>query len=150
MRAHELADEFPTVKESDSALDAARTMAEAGRPGLVVLDDEGRPRTVLPGSQVLRFVIPPYVQEDPRLCRVYDEKAADELFAGLKDQRVSDLLPDADDHDEIPVVDSDATSIEAAAVMARMRSPIAVVADDDGILGVITVSRLLRTLLPGA
>jgi CBS domain-containing protein len=150
MRARELADEFPTVRESDSALDAARTMAQAGRPGLVVLDDEGRPRTVLPGSQVLRFVIPTYVQEDPRLCRVYDEKAADELFGALKDQTVRDLLPDPSDHEDLPVVDSDATSIEVAAVMARMRSPIAVVADDGGIRGVITVSRLLRTLLPGA
>jgi CBS domain-containing protein len=148
MRARELADEFPTVMESDSALDAARTMSQAGRPGLVVLDDEGRPRTVLPGSQVLRFVIPRYVQEDPRLCRVYDEKAADELFGALRGKSVRDLLPDPKDHEELPVVDGDATSIEVAAVMARMRSPIAVVADADGIHGVITVSRLLRTLLP--
>ena len=149
MRAGELADEFPTVGESDSALEAARTMAQAGRPGLVVLDDEGRPRTVLPGSQVLRFVIPRYVQEDPRLARVYDEKSADEVFGALRDKQVRDLLPDPDDHTELPVVDADATSIEVAAVMARMRSPIAVVADDGGIRGVITVSRLLRTLLPG-
>lgn len=149
MRAGELADEFPTVRESDSALDAARTMAQAGRPGLVVLDDEGRPRTVLPGSQVLRFVIPRYVQEDPRLARVYDEKSADEVFGALQDKQVRDLLPDPDEHDELPVVDAEATSIEVAAVMARMRSPIAVVADDGGIRGVITVSRLLRTLLPG-
>jgi CBS domain-containing protein len=104
---------------------------------------------VLPGSQVLRFVIPQYVQEDPRLARVYDEKAADEVFGALRDKQVRDLLPDADDHTELPVVDADATSIEVAAVMARMRSPIAVVADDGGIRGVITVSRLLRTLLPG-
>lgn len=150
MRARDLADEFPTVSESDSALHAARTMAEAGRPGLVVLDSAGRPRTVLPGSQVLRFVIPRYVQEDPHLCRVYDEKASDALFGSLADQTVRDLLPDPQDHDELPVVDSDATSIEVAAVMARMRSPIAVVADDGGIRGVITVSRLLRALLPDA
>lgn len=149
MRAGELADEFPTVSESDSALEAARTMAQAGRPGLVVLDDEGRPRTVLPGSQVLRFVIPRYVQEDPRLARVYDEKSADEVFGALQDKQVRDLLPDPDEHDELPVVDAEATSIEVAAVMARMRSPIAVVADDGGVRGVITVSRLLRTLLPG-
>ncbi|NNM47157.1 CBS domain-containing protein [Knoellia koreensis] len=148
MRARELAEEFPHVRASDSALVAARAMAEAGRPGIVVLDDDGRPRTVLPGSQVLRFVIPRYVQEDPALCRVYDEKTADELFGRLRDQQVKDLLPDRKDHDEIPVVDPDATSIEVAAVMARMRSPIAVVADKERVIGVITVSRLLRLLLP--
>jgi CBS domain-containing protein len=32
--------------------------------------------------------------------------------------------------------------------MARMRSPLAVVSDGDEILGVVTVSRLLRALLP--
>jgi CBS domain-containing protein len=148
MRARELAEQFPTVSASDSALDAARAMAEAGRPGIVVLDDDGRPRTVLPGSQVLRFVIPRYVQEDPALCRVYDEKAADELFGRLRDQQVRDLLPEKTDREEIPVLDPDATSIEVAAVMARMRSPIAVVADEAQVIGVITVSRLLRSLLP--
>ncbi|SDP66427.1 CBS domain-containing protein [Pedococcus dokdonensis] len=136
------------MQESADALQASRTMAESGRPGLVVLDAAGRARTILPGSQVLRFAIPRYVQEDPRLCRVYDEKTADELFGQLSGKSVRDLLPDADDHAELPVVDADATSIEVAAVMARMRSPLAVVQDGDTILGVITVSRLLRALLP--
>ncbi len=149
MRARDLAEEFPAVQESADALEAARTMAESGRPGIVVLDDAGRARTILPGSQVLRFAIPRYVQEDPRLCRVYDEKTSDELFGALAGKAVRDLLPDADEHAELPVVDPDATSIEVAAVMARMRSPLAVVQDGDTILGVITVSRLLRAVLPG-
>ena len=54
------------------------------------------------------------------------------------------------DIETLKVNDANGNPIEVAAVMARMRSPIAVVADDDGIHGVITVSRLLRTLLPGA
>ena len=80
MRARDLVQEFPCVGLDADIVQVARTMAESGRPGLVVLDDQGRPRTVLPGSQVLRFVIPRYVQEDPRLARVYDEKAADDLW----------------------------------------------------------------------
>ncbi len=148
MRARDLAQEFPAVQESADALDAARTMAESGRPGIVVLDDSGRARTILPGSQVLRFAIPRYVQEDPRLSRVYDEKTSDELFGQLAGKTVRDLLPDSKDHPELPVVDPDATSIEVAAVMARMHSPLAIVQDGDTILGVITVSRLLRVVLP--
>ncbi|MEO5982131.1 MAG: CBS domain-containing protein [Pedococcus sp.] len=149
MRARQLAQEFPTVELGDDALEAARTMAESGRPGLVVLDGRGRACTVLPGSQVLRFAVPVYVQSDPHLARVFDEKAADELFGKLAGKTVRDLLPDSRDHAELPVVDPDATSIEVAAVLARMHSPLAVVSDGDSILGVITVSRLLRALLPG-
>ena len=149
MRARDLAEEFPTVGLGADALEAARTMAEAKRPGLVVLDDNGAPRTVLPGSQVLRFAIPRYVQEDPNLARVYDERASDELFSRLSGKPVRELLPELHDADELPVVDPDATSIEVAAVLAQMRSPLAVVMDGETVLGVITVSRLLRALLPG-
>ena len=148
MRARELAQPFATDGLDDSALEAARAMAEAGRPGIVVLGDDGSPWTVLPGSQVLRLAVPRYVQEDPHLARVYDEKAADELFARLEGKLVRDLLPPHREHEELPVVDADATSIELAAVMARMRSPLAVVSDGAEILGVVTVSRLLRVLLP--
>jgi CBS domain-containing protein len=150
VRARELAQEFPTVQLGDDALEAARTMAESGRPGIVVLDAAGKACTVLPGSQVLRFAVPTYVQTDPHLARVFDEKAADELFGKLSGKTVRDMLPPTSDHAELPVVDGDATSIEVAAVLARMHSPLAVVSDNGVVLGVITVSRLLRRLLPGA
>jgi CBS domain-containing protein len=146
MRARDLAQHFPSVGLDDDALAAARAMAESGRPGIVVLDEEGRPATVLPGSQVLRFIIPRYVQEDPHLSRVYDEKAADDMVGQLADASVRDLLPEASDHAELPVVDGDATWVELAAVMARMRSPLAVVVEQGEVLGVVTVSHLLRCL----
>lgn len=149
MRARDLAEPFPTVDLDADALEAARAMAEARRPGLVVLGPDGRPRTVLPGSQVLRFAIPAYVQEDPFLARVYDEQSADNLFRQLSGKPVRALLPELEaQREELPIVDPDATSIEVAAVLARMHSPLAVVMDGPEVLGVITVSRLLRALLP--
>jgi len=36
----------------------------------------GRPYTVLPGSQVLRFIVPSYVQEDPALARAHEALSA--------------------------------------------------------------------------
>lgn len=151
MRARDVAIAFPTVGLDAGALDAARILASRGLPGLIVLDDDGLPYAVLPGSQVLRFVVPRYVQDDPALARVYDERASDELFHTLSRQQVRDVLPARQDVDELPVVDADATGIEVAAVMARMRSPVVAVVDDDsGFLGVITVSRLLSHLLPAA
>ncbi len=147
MRARDLAQEFPFTTLETTAYDAARMMADAGRPGLIVCDGRGVPLTVLPGSQVLRFAIPTYVQEDPHLARVYGEKASDELFSTLAARTVHDMVPGHSDRDDLPIVDPDATSLEVAAVMARMRSPLAVVMDGDEVIGVITVSRLLAAML---
>ena len=146
MLARELSRPFPTVTLDTDALEAARILAEQGLPGLIVLDDGGLPYTVLPGSQVLRFVVPTYVQDDPALARAYDEKSADALAARLAGRTVGDLLPKKGDRVEIPVVEPDATSIEIAAQMAAMRSPVVAVVEDDRLLGAITVSALLAHL----
>lgn len=149
MRARELAETFPIVSLTTDALTAARTMGDQRRPGLIVCDDEGRPHTVLPGSQVLRFMIPSYVQDDPALARVYDERKADALLTKLSHKTVQELLPRRQDRDELPVVDPDATTLEVAAVMARMHSPVVAVVDEEGhVLGAITVSRLFEVLFP--
>lgn len=148
MRARELAEELPTVHLSTDAMEAARTLARHKIPGLVVMDDSGTPYSVLPGSQVLRFVIPSYVQDDPQLAAVYDEAAADELWGRLAGQPVRDLLPKRSDPQGLPFVDGDANSMEVAALMARLRSPIVAVVDQGRYLGAITLSRLLQHLLP--
>ncbi len=146
MRARDLAEPFPVVTLETDALEAARLMAERRLPGLIVCGTDGQPYTVLPGSQVLRFIIPRYVQEDLALARVYDEQASDELLGKLTDSTVRDVLPGERDVDELPIVDHDATTIEVAAVMARMHSPIVAVVDGGELLGAITVSRLLDHL----
>lgn len=148
MRARDLAQEFPTVSLDTDAMASAKILSRERLAGLIVLDEDGSPYTVLPGSQVLRFIVPTYVQDDPPLARVYDEKASDELCAKLTTSTVRDLLPDRRDVDELPVVDGDATTIEVAAVMARMHSPVVAVVEDDRLVGAITVRRLLDHLLP--
>jgi CBS domain-containing protein len=150
MLARELAGPFPTVGLDTDALEAARILAEQRLPGLIVLDENGLPHSVLPGSQVLRFLVPTYVQDDPALARAYDEKSADALAAKLTGRTVRDMLPSKHDRLTIPVVEPDATSIEIAAQMAGMRSPLVAVVEHDVLLGGITVSALLAHLLdPG-
>ena len=149
MRARELAQPFPTVGLDTDAMEAARMLGQQRLPGLIVLGDDGRPWTVLPASQVLRLVIPAYVQDDPALARAFDEKASDQLWSELDESTVRDILPAEQDVDELPVVDPDATTVEVAAVMARVHSPLVAVVDGDELLGAITVSRLLDHLLPG-
>jgi CBS domain-containing protein len=148
MTARMIAQPFPIVTPETDAMEAAQVMAEKRLPGLIVCGDDGRPYTVLPGSQVLRFLIPTYVQDNPGLARTLDDKSSDELCRKLVRSTVRDLLPRPQDVDELPVVDADATSLEVAAVMARMHSPLVAVVDGDRVVGAITVSRLLDYLLP--
>lgn len=148
MTARKLAEPFPVVTADTDAMDAARAVAAGRLPGLIVCTDGGRPYTVLPGSQVVRFLIPAYLQDNPGLARALDEQASDELCRKLQRSTVRDLLPEPQDLDELPVVDGDATALEVAALMARMQSPFVAVVVDDRVVGAITVSRLLDYLLP--
>jgi len=150
LRARDLAEPFPVVTLDTDAMQAARLLGSKRLPGLIVCGRDGRPYTVLPGSQVLRFIIPNYVQEDLALARVYDEQSSDELLAKLTTSTVRDVLPGERDVDELPIVDHDATTIEVAAVMARTHCPIVAVVDGDDLLGAITVGRLLDHLLPSS
>ena len=100
------------------------------------------------GSQVLRFLIPPYIQDDPALARVYDDSSAERLLGKLSSKLVSDLLPRRQDRDDLPVVDGNATTMEIAAVMARLHSPVVAVLEQGRVVGAVTVSRLFNHLFP--
>ncbi|MGH3506635.1 MAG: CBS domain-containing protein [Nocardioidaceae bacterium] len=117
-------------------------LAQNRLPGLIVTGEKGTPYTVLPASQVVRFLVPRYVQDDPSLARVIDEPFADKVADKLAGVTVRKLLPDRPA--ELPVLNGDDTVLEVAAMMARLRSPLVVVVDGDEILGAITASRLLE------
>jgi CBS domain-containing protein len=145
MRAAELAEDFPVVTVDSDALDAARLLAEHRLPGIVVTDNSGKPFAVLPASQVVRFIVPRYVQDDPSLAGVLNESMADRAADKLGGKTVRSVLPE---HlTNVPSADVDDTIIEVAAVMARLRSPLMAVVKDDRLFGVITASRLLAAAL---
>jgi CBS domain-containing protein len=145
MRARDLAGDFPTVTLATPALEAARLLADQDLPGLIVLDDAGMPSTILPGTQVLRLAVPAYCQDDPALARVIDEQHADLFLKALGGKTVQQLLPEQPR--ELPVVDEDATVLEVAAVMARMRSPVVAVLAGRRLIGAITLDSLLDRML---
>jgi CBS domain-containing protein len=151
VRARELAEQLPTVGPDDAAWDAARLIAAHRLPGIAVVGPDGRPIAVLPAAQVLRWVVPTYIQDDPSLARVFGEADADRLCAdGLTGKHVRDLLPAKGHRVELAGVDGDATVVECAAEMARLRSPLLVVVDEGGqVRGLLTASHLLEELLPG-
>jgi CBS domain-containing protein len=142
VRARDLVTRYPVVWLDTPAIEAARLLAREGLPGLVVLDEHEQPRTVLPGTQVLRLGVPPYIQDDPALARVVDEASADVFLRELGDRTVAQCLPE--DPRELAVVTPAATVLEIAALMARTRTPLVAVVDpQQGLLGVITLAALM-------
>jgi CBS domain-containing protein len=154
MRARDLAEPFPVVHRQTDALSATRLLVEQGLPGLVVTDDGGQPLVILPASQVLRFALPDYIEEDSALAGVIPESEADRFCHALIGRTVAELLPGKSylperDRDR-PIVPPDATALQVASVMSRQKSPVVAVVDGSDILGVVTVHRLLGALLPPA
>ncbi len=100
---------------------------------------------ILPASQVVRLLVPAYVQDDPSLAGVLSESMADRIADKLGGKSVAAVLPKLSQ--DMPVVKSDDTLVEVAAVMARNRSPLVAVVAGKDLVGVITASRLLEVAL---
>lgn len=146
MRARDLVSDFPTVRMDLPAVEAARLLAAQNLPGLIVVDDRGKPETILAGTQVMRMAVPTYCQDDPIVARVIDEDHADLFLTELGDRTVRQLLPDQPR--ELPVVDFDASVLEIGALMARTRTPLVAVVDEQGTMtGAITLDALLDRML---
>jgi CBS domain-containing protein len=150
MQARDLAKPYPTVRMDDDGLTAARLLTEHNRPGLIVVDENDHPLAVLPGSQVLRLLIPSYVQDDPALARVLDEEFADNMHTVLTAHNVRELIPS--DRSKLPIVAPDDTVLEIAAIMAANRCPLVAVVDEDSktapMIGAISATDLLGRVLP--
>lgn len=150
MKAGELAAAYPAVRLDADAAEAARLLTEHGRPGLIVVDEHEHPVAILPGSQVLRFLMPDYIQEDPALARVVDQGFIDEICAALEQRTVKELLPK--EKVPLPIVDPGANLLQVAGVMAAAHSPIVAVVEGDPktgpMVGAISLAQLLGQLLP--
>ena len=145
MQAAEIDEQFPVVDVDSSALEAARMLAEHSLPGIVVVTADGQLYAVLPASQVVRFIVPSYVQDDPLLAGVLAESMADRAVEKLDGKTLRELLPQ---HQLAPpAVNADDTIIEVAAMMGRLRSPLIAVMKQGRLHGVITTSRLLAMAL---
>ena len=145
MRAAEIDEEFPVVDVDTPALEAARMLAEHSLPGIVVLTADGQLYAVLPASEVVRFIVPRYVLDDPLLASVIAESVADQAAEKLGGKTIRELLPQ---HQlTMPVANADDTIIEVAAIMVRLRSPLVAVMKQGKLHGVITASRLLAVTL---
>ena len=140
MRAAEIDEEFPALDIDSPALEAVRMLAEQRLPGIVLLTADGRLCAVLPASQVVRLMVPSYVQDDPVLARAFAESMADGAAERLRGKTIREVL--AQPQLALPVVDANDTIMEVAAVMGALRTPLVAVIQHGKLHGVITASRL--------
>ena len=136
MHAAEMAEEIPLVSLNTSALAAARVLATRRLPGLVVADDHGRPYAILPASQVVRFLVPELRPGRPVAgpgAQRVDGRPRSRQAGGTFGPRC--CCPRTA---ELPVVNHDDTVLEVAAIMARLRSPLVAVMQDQRLIGAVT------------
>ncbi|MVU76551.1 CBS domain-containing protein [Nocardia sp. ET3-3] len=145
MHAAQMAEEYPVIDLDSDAIDAAKLLAEHRLPGILVIDANGKPHSVLPASQVVLFIVPKYVQDDPSLAGVLTEGMCGQVVKRLRGKRVRDVIPER--LTKIPAAKADDNFVEVAALMAKYKSPLVAVQDGDRLLGVITSSRLLEVAL---
>jgi CBS-domain-containing membrane protein len=145
VRAEDLDEQFPIVSVDSDALDAARLIAEHGLPGLIVTDASRKPCGMLLASEMLRFVLPRYVQDNITLAGVMGAALADSASENLAGKTVGDVLPKQTR--TIPTVNARDGVIKVAAEMTEHRSPLIAVMEKGTLHGVITAARLLAAAL---
>jgi CBS domain-containing protein len=145
VRAADLDEQFLIVQLDSDAMDAARMIAEHGLPGLVVADASHKPCAIILASEMLRFVLPRYVQDDITLAGVLGAAVADNASENLAGKTVGDVLPK--NPRAVPSVNARDGVIKVAAEMAQQRSPLVAVMENGKLHGVITAPRLLAAAL---
>ncbi|MFI5642269.1 CBS domain-containing protein [Streptomyces goshikiensis] len=149
MIARDLAEPYPYVRTDDQAVEAVRLLAEHDLAALLVLERDGTPYAVVPGSQLLRQLVPEYVMEDPLLAAVIDDRHADSLTEDLAGKTVAQWIPER--AFKPAFVGPEAGTLQIAALMARTHVPLVAVIERDGegrrLVGVVSAASLMRHLL---
>lgn len=145
MKARNLVSPQHTIRLDAAATEVATVLARHDVRGVLVVDAAGSFVDVLSDSELLRYLLPPYVDAASSLAHVLEESAADVLFRRLEDRVVADLIPGEREHD--PVVQGDDTLIEVASVMVRAHASLVGVLDEGVLIGGISIDDLLSHLL---
>ncbi|MBT2524505.1 CBS domain-containing protein [Streptomyces sp. ISL-99] len=152
MRASDLAETYPYISVDADAVEAARLLARHQLPALLVVDSDQRPYAIVPGSQLIKQLVPGYLMEEPLLVSVIDDRHLGEVMEKVNGLTVAEWLPPRTYAP--PVVGPDAGLLQVAALMARTRSPLVAVieryGDEVRLLGAITAACLMTHLVGGS
>ena len=145
MKARNLASPQSAVRIDAPASEAAAVLARHDVRAVLVVEDTGALVNVLSDSELLRALLPRYVDEASILAHVLEESAADMLFQRLEGRSVSELVPA--EREVEPVVQGEDTLVEVASVMVRAHASAVGVLENGQLIGGITIDDLLSHLL---
>ena len=145
MKARNLASPQHVVQADAPATEATAVLARHDVRAVLVVDERGSFVGCLSDSELLRALLPPFVDESEVLARVFEEKASESLFRRLEGRSVGELMPT--ERDETPVVDVDDTLVEVASTMVRARASLVGVLEGGRLVGGISIDDLLSRLL---
>ncbi|MGC9537050.1 CBS domain-containing protein [Streptomyces sp. UG1] len=130
MRAGDLAEPYPAVFADDDAVAAARFFVEQGLPALLVLDADRRPYAIVPGSQLLRVLVPDFALESLALASSLHDSEVEPLGERLGGLTVAQWLPR---HRALStVMGPDAGAAQVAALTVRTHTPLVAVVESGG------------------
>jgi CBS domain-containing protein len=144
VKALGLAGPQETLSADASAHEAALMLSRIQTSAALVVDGD-RFVGILTDEDLLRALLPSYVEEADALARVLEEASSERLWQRLEGRTVRDLI--VQDRDQEPIVDGGATLVEVASVMVRAEARIVAVIEDGRLLGGITIDHLLTHLL---
>jgi CBS domain-containing protein len=144
VKALGLAGPQETLPAGASAHEAAQMLSRIQTSAALVVDGD-RFVGILTDEDLIRALLPSYVEEADALARVLEEASSERLWQRLEGRTVRDLI--VQDRDQEPIVDGGATLVEVASVMVRAEARIVAVIEDGRLLGGITIDHLLTHLL---
>jgi Mg/Co/Ni transporter MgtE len=147
MKARNLASPRQTFRTDDPSSEAAQALSRHDVRAVLVVHPDGGFAGIISDSELLRALLPPYVEDNEAIARLLEEGASDLLYRRLEGRSVADLMPD--DRDELPVVRGDDTLVEVASIMVRSHASLVGVLEEGRLIGGISIDDLVSHLLRG-
>ncbi len=142
MRARDLVRPYPTLPAGAPASRAIQLAKATSIRSFLVVDPSGAPIGVLSNTDILRAVIPTYLEDSPSIAGVIPGDQEDLLWRHGRRKRVGQLaVPDA-------AVAPDATLVKVMSVMVSARTPLMSVVAEGRLLGGISLDQVLDSLPP--
>lgn len=132
-----------TVAADASVLDLVRKILDSNQTTAVVLDAAGELLGIVSVDDVLRRVVPNYVNPDSELASVIHDGYFEEKFTQLAKVRVIEIMT----RDVVTVAPTD-TIIRAVALFVRAGHKTFPVIDNGRFVGTITRRSILRCVVP--
>ncbi|MDY7092129.1 MAG: CBS domain-containing protein [Acidobacteriota bacterium] len=136
--------EQPVTTHPDQTFDELlQNLVGSRQATAAVLDDDGKLVGLVGIHDVLRKIVPLYVDLDHKLMEVMHEGYFEERLARLKDTRVRDFMST-----ELDTVTPDDTLIKAVVIIVENRRKTLPVIEDGKFLGMITRRSILEKVVP--